>query len=270
MRSTFARFAVAAVTAATAATLAMGTAPAFAAVTPHAVHTDAQGLAGYYLNNDGHSRFRDVRTIFTVTSEMEQLNHGGSFGAAGVQLCNPNDGAMFQAGVIWTGSAFQAVTANGHASTGPDVCVNGAADLQSHIHPMPGNVNAQGIFVGDQIRVEEYYSQTRHRVLATLTDLTQDTASQSPCFAGTQNFREAGVGVLDEAFDTLAPPTANVVTTFSASRVTNYLAKKSGTSLLGHGDLQAVSTLNSSTVPVVVPGALGSGTTFTVKAGVNV
>src|SRR6185437_9660822 len=80
------------------------------AVTGIGVSSNTAGVAGYYANDNGHTRFRDVQADTTVTPQIKNLN-GTSNGALGVELCDPNSGYAAQLGVWWNGSQYQVVYA---------------------------------------------------------------------------------------------------------------------------------------------------------------
>src|SRR6185437_5180769 len=277
---------LAAPVAAVVAVLGFGLASASAAgaatvAVPNAVSHDTAGLAGQYKNNVASGwRYRDVKTTFTVTANMEQLGNTGSgptaeFGGAGVRLCDANSdngqGFGLDNGVIWNAplSEFQAAVGFGDGvdatSTDPDPCVSTGAFSAPHVYP--GSVNAAGVSIGDSITVETYYNPKTHWVTFTVTDNTTGFTSNLHCFAGYQNFYEAGVGVLDLNANALVGPAINPITAFTGSRATNYGAKSAATSLLSDGPAPgAVTALNGSNVPVVVPGPLTGGSAFSITA----
>src|SRR6185437_11044268 len=92
------------------ATLGLGIA---AASTAHAdpagvgVVQNPAGEAGYFANDNGQTRFRDVRAQLNVTNQIKNLNGSNTnLGGVGVELCDPNTGYSAQLGVQWTGTAF--------------------------------------------------------------------------------------------------------------------------------------------------------------------
>lgn len=240
---------------------------AASASVPQAVHQDHSGIAGYYGNNNGSTRIRDAKATFTVTAEMEQL---GTAGGIGVRLCNPNNDFALQDGLFWNGSFFE-LAYGGVFLTGPsDACVTGGIVGPTEF---PGNVNHVNlaIAIGDVITIETYYNPVTHQVTFTATDVTQDATSQAHVTALAQNFREAGVGVLDSNTALLVPPAVNLVVSFTSARFTNYNATSPGKCIIVPGlfDTIGVTALNPAANAVLVPSGVAGCNSFTVSAGIS-
>ena len=253
---------------------AAGTAMAAPAVPhptiPAVVHSDKTGIAGYYVNEGGGWRFRDVRVSFTVTAEMEQLNNLSTIGAPGVRQCDPNTDYSVQSGLIWTGSIFEAAYATGTLSGPGDPCVTGGL---LPVTEFAGNINHlnTAIGVGDTLTFEQYYDPATHWMTLRATDVTQDVSSAHVFYAGWRNFYEAGVGLADAGFAQLVSPLSNLVSDYSGARVTPYSARASSTSLVGPWDLQEVTGSNLSNVTVLQPSPLtAGGSAFSIEAGVSI
>lgn len=178
------------------------TAPAASAQVPSIakVSNTTVGEAGYFVNDNGKTRFRDVQATFTVTAQMENLNgpqpaeapeacwviapgHPGACGGVGVELCNDNTGYAAQLGLEfdaatgafvaeygWSGDAARGnphLTANGSA-TDPDPCAEGGLLAQGNgevflnfLNSSPATANG-AIHVGDVIHLEIYYAPRGH------------------------------------------------------------------------------------------------------------
>jgi hypothetical protein len=236
---------------------------------PNVVSTTKTGLAGYYVNDKGGWRIRDVKVTYRVTTAMEQLGYTASIsGAVGTRQCDPNTLAAVDVGTLWNGTNFSA--AYGHGTAGgsaPDPCVTTPA-LSGGAISFPGNVNVAGVNVGDVITQEQYFNPKTHWETLTYSDVTQDTTSQVHFYEGWKNFYEAGPGVLDLNANVLAAPVLNNVVTFTG-RMTNYGGPAKSSFAFGE-DLHAVTALNAANVPVLIPSALSNGNkTFSVAAGVD-
>ena len=256
--------------------MALASAPAASAsVIPGVVTSDHAGIAGYYANNDGQTRIRDAKATFTVTAEMEQLaTTAVGTGPVGVDLCNPNNGAALAAALAYStaDSAFEFRWADGTVTGAPDACVDGLAGLEPGSE-FTGNVNHLNlaVAVGDTVSVEVYYNPWNHDVTATACDITQDACSQHHLYPGAENWREAGVGVIDNNNACLVPPaTANEAVAFSFARFTRYTATGSGLGLLGF-DLHSVTSQNAANNVVLLPSALSGahGSQFSISAGIS-
>jgi hypothetical protein len=264
---------------------ATATGVANAAVVPHAVHQDVNGLAGWYANNNGET-FRDAMATFTVTPEMEQLNGTDTTGAVGDDLCNPNGAKVEADGLIWTESGgFQAVfAANATANSGGpngDACVNGLGTLEPGGYSeacsdgaFGGNIANITINIGDEMSFETYFSRTNHYVRFTATDVTQDATSQCTFNVYSEfgeNFYEPGVGVLDREAPNLQPPaTLNNLVNFiysAGAYTTRFTPTKGRPAHKLNGDLQPVNGLNALQNVVLQTSPLTNRSAFTITAG---
>jgi len=218
---------------AAAAALTLGglafTAPAFAAAPTIAkINNTANGEAGYFVNDNGSTRIRDVQASTVVTPQMENLNGVNLLGGTGVELCNDNTGDAAQLGLEWTGTAFTVeygytphfaqLTAPAASATNPDPdpcaeggLLNGGTGISFPNSFIPA--------IGDTIHFEVYYNPKgnhTHSLKFLAEDVTQDITRVQTVQVPEMDFYEAGVGVLTDG-QTLTGGPVNLVNAFTGT-----------------------------------------------------
>jgi hypothetical protein len=274
---------------------AAGTAGAATAL-PAAVHTDASGLAGYAVNDNGANRIHIAVNEFTVTAQMEQLNTvTGDDGAYGADLCNSNTGHMDGDALVWTGKEFEFAWADKNLTpdliSGQDTCINGLSQVATTTpETFRGNASPTNlaIQVGDLVKTQVDYT-LGNQVIFTVTDLTQDATSQvrvTVCGrhgdfkndsrtdargndSCSVSFWEAGLGVLDLNTGFLVSPAANTLGVTSFGCFAPYSTDKC-TKIEAYWDTIPVTGLNASNVPVLVPSGLTGDDSFTISSGITI
>lgn len=263
----------------TAAAAGLLAAAALALGTTWAAHADPAGVgvsqntageAGYYANDNGQTRFRDVQADVTVTNQVKNLN-GASItnpGAAGVELCDPNTGRAAQLGVLWNPGLgkFQVAYDTGtFAAVTVDPCVQSGL-----VNPVPSNflLSLLTIAPGDHLHFEIYWNPRGfiHRFTFKVCDVTQDTCRQAQSApTGFLNLYEAGIGVVTQQTALTAPP-LNSLVTFTGTKFNYYSSTRAWNSIFvpAHWELKRADFINSSFQPVMSSnGGLDTGgTTF--------
>lgn len=233
------------------------------------------GVAGYYANDNGHTRFRDVRADVTVTPQIKFLNGPGGQGALGVELCDPNSGYAGQLGIWWNAGLgkYQVVYAAGTLNMAlADPCI-----MTGLITPTPQQLlSAFTISPGDHLHFEIYWNPVGvglahlHFFHFNVCDTTLDVCRQAQISTGWRNFYEAGIGAVSNA-NLLTAPALNFLDTFTRTAFNYY----SSTHLLntiyspGHWPLKQADFVNASSQLVMSSnGSLdGGGHTFTLSEG---
>lgn len=253
----------------TATTLATGA--AFADPAGVGVVQNTAGEAGYFANDNGQTRFRDVQADLVVTNQLKNLNgeSATSVGAAGVELCDPNSGRAAQLGVYWdkstTPNRFRVAYATGSFSTATvDPCIQSGL-----VNPVPTNflLDLLTISAGDHLHFEIYWQPTGHTHFFTfkVCDVTQDVCRQAHVGTGFLNLYEAGVGVVTQQ-NTLTAPAINSLVNFSGTKFNYYSSTKAWNSINvpSHWQLKRSDFVNGSDQVVMSSdgGLNGAGTAF--------
>jgi hypothetical protein len=244
---------------------------------PGAAHADPSGVgvvhnvkgeAGYFANDNGHTRFRDVQAQVGVTNGIKNLDGAGGLGGLGAELCDPNTGYSVQLGVQWTGTRFQVSYGHGTLGdlSGSDPCImSGLVSGPTPLAPIALNP-----VTGDQLRFEIYYNPTSHWITVNACDLTQDVCRQAHFNDGFKNLYEFGIGAVSNG-PSLTAPADNFLAAFSHTAANYY----SSTRFLGsinvpaHWSLKRSDWVNSSDQVVMSSnGSLNSaGTAFSLFNG---
>lgn len=180
---------------------------------------NVKGEAGYYANDNGHTRFRDVQAQVGVTNGIKNLDGAGGLGGLGVELCDPNTGYSVQLGVQWNGSRF--VVQYGHGVlgdlSGSDPCImSGLVSGPTTLAPVALNPA-----VGDQLSFEIYYNPTSHWITVNACNLTTDNCRQAHFNDGFKNLYEFGIGAVSNG-PSLTAPANNFLASFSHTAANYY------------------------------------------------
>jgi hypothetical protein len=208
------RIALLAIPAVVAGALAFAAAPAHADPAGVPVVQNAAGEAGYFANDNGQTRFRDVRAQVDVTNQIKNLNGAvNNLGGVGVELCDPNTGYAAQLGVQWNGTAFVVQYGHGNLGNMSDPCIQ--SGLVSN--PTPLSPLAIHPATGDHLQFEIFYQPVGHHhfIIFNVCDTTQDVCRQAQIHVQAQNFYEAGVGVVSNSGVVLTAPALNQLVSFS-------------------------------------------------------
>lgn len=225
------------------------------------------GEAGYFANDNGQTRFRDVQTDLVVTNQIKNLNGATAtqVGAAGAELCDPNSGKAAQIGVYWdkstTPNRFRVAYATGTFTTALDPCIQNGL-----VNPVPTTflLDLLTINAGDHLHFEIYWNPKGffHRFTFKVCDVTQDICRQAQSsFTGFLNLYEAGVGVVTQQTALTAPP-LNQLVTFTNNSFNYYSSTKAWGSIFvpSHWELKRADFVNSSFQPVMSSnGSLDNG-----------
>lgn len=237
-----------------AAVAAAAAGTAFAAATPaHAdpagvpVVQNAAGEAGYFANDNGQTRFRDVRAQVNVTNQIKNLNGAvNNLGGVGVELCDPNSGYAAQLGVQWNGTGFVVQYGHGLLGNMADPCIQ--SGLVSN--PTPLSPLAIHPATGDHLQFEIYYSPTgkHHTITFNVCDTTQDVCRQAQIHVSAKNFYEAGIGVVSNSGVILTAPALNPLVSFTNCAFNYYSSTKNWNSIFvpAHWKLDRSDWVNSS------------------------
>jgi len=168
------------------------------------------GEAGYFANDNGQTRFRDVRAQLNVTNQLKFLSGvTQNPGAAGVELCDPNSGYAAQLGVEWvptspTTGSFQVKYGLGSLGNAADPCIQNGLVTNPTPQQLLSNFT---INAGDHLQFEIYYSPTgrHHTITLNVCDTTQDVCRQAQQHVSAKNFYEAGIGVVTQQVGLTAP-----------------------------------------------------------------
>ena len=228
------------------------------------------GEAGYFANDNGHTRFRDVQANVTVTPQIKDLNGtlAAGKGALGAELCDPNTGFAGQLGVWWNGSAYQVVYAAGNLAPAADPCI-----MTGLITPTPQQLlSSYTINKGDVLHFEIYWNPRghHHALHFNACDVTQDICRQATVNTGHEDFYEAGIGAVTNA-QVLTAPALNLLDSFTGTSF-NYYSSTHGWNSINvpaHWDLQRADFINSSSqVAMSSNGSLnGAGNAFNLYEG---
>lgn len=261
--------------AATAAILGTGLALG-ASLTAHAdpagvgVSQNSAGEAGYYANDNGQTRFRDVRAQLNVTNQIKNLNGSvNNLGGVGVELCDPNNGNSAQLGVQWNGTAFVVQWGWGALGNMSDPCIQ--SGLVSN--PTPLSPLAIHPVTGDHLQFEIFYQPVGHHhfIIFNVCDTTQDVCRQAQIHVQAQNFYEAGVGVVSNNAVQLTAPALNQLVSFTNCAFNYYSSRTNFSSIFvpAHWELKRADWVNSSDQVIMSSnGSLdGGGHSFTMFNG---
>lgn len=256
---------------------------AFAAALPASasipqINNTHTGEAGYYVNDNGATRIRDVQATTVVQNTFKHLNGSGGelvqAGGIGVELCNDNTNFAAQLGIVWNDStnAFQVEYGYGGLHDDPSVVIqdpcaqdgllNGGA-LGSFTEPVTGIHGNVALFphgivpnVGDTLKFEIFYQPAGHfhYFQFKVNDVTQNRTEVQQVFAGWQNLYEAGIGVLTQANQLTGGP-INLLNTFSGTSFNYYSSNHPFNSILvpAHWDLEQAQFINSSSQVTLSP-----------------
>lgn len=237
-----------------------------AATTLVGVSDNTAGVAGYYANDNGHTRFRDVQADTTVVPQIKNLN-GTSNGALGVELCDPNSGYAAQLGVWWNGTKYQVVYATGTLNLAlADPCI-----MTGLITPTPQQLlSSFTIGQGDHLHFEIYYNRVSHWLHFNVCDTTLDVCRQATVFAGWRQFFEAGIGAVSNA-NLLTAPANILLDTFTGTKFNYYSSTRTWNSILvpAHWQLKEARFVNASDQVVMSPDETlnAGGTAFALEEG---
>ena len=269
--------------------------------------TPGPGEGGYFVNDNGGTRIRDVQFTTVVTAQMENLTGiGGAPGGAGGELCNDNTGWAAQVGLVWNGSAFLVeynyvgdtthfiggVNAPGPATQllqasplqdDQDPCVEGGLlnDGSGHLGQVFNNflnkstdtTSINSIHIGDVLSFEIYYNPKGHFGFHNLTfkvhDISRNITRVQTVNVPAQNFYEAGVGVVSMNTG-LTGGAVNLINTFTGASF-NYYSSRHGFGSINvpaHWDLEEADFVNGSNQVTLTPGPLNSaGNSFSMLEG---
>jgi len=211
------------------------------------VTQNAAGEAGYYANDNGQTRFRDVRAQLNVTNQIKNLNGSAvNLGGVGVELCDPNIGYAAQLGVQWNGTAFVVQYGHGNLGNMADPCIQ--SGLVSN--PTPLSPLAIHPVTGDHLQFEIFYQPTgRHHFISfKVCDTTQDVCRQAEVHVSAKNFYEAGIGVVSNSGVQLTAPALNPLVAFTNCSFNYYSSTKNFNSIFeqAHWELKRSDWVNSS------------------------
>lgn len=211
------------------------------------------GVAGYYVNDNGHTRIRDVQADATVVPQIKFLNGPGGQGAVGVELCDPNSGFAAQLGVWWNAglSRYQVVYATGTLNLAlADPCI-----MTGLITPTPQQLlSTFTIGQGDHLHFEIFYNRLSHWLHFNTCDFTLDVCRQAAVHVGFRQFFEAGIGAVSNAQMLTAP--ANIfLDSLTSTRFNYYSSTRQWNSIYvpAHWQLKEARWVNASSQVVMSP-----------------
>jgi hypothetical protein len=237
---------------------AYATAQAAVPMTAQITNT-ATGEAGYYANDNGSTRFRDVGATTVVANTMKQLNGTPTTpGGVGVELCDDNTNAAAQLGLEWNGNAFTLQYNDGFLTdplvgTIQDPCAQDGllAGGAGHTYPHPIVP-----IVGDVLKFEIFYQPSGHHhyLQFKVTDETQNRTEVQEVQIPAQNFYEAGIGVLTDAAN-LTGGAVNLLNSFTNTTFNYYSSTKAWGSIYvpAHWDLEEAHFVNASSQVTLSP-----------------
>lgn len=255
---------------------------AFAAALPASasipqINNTHVGEAGYYVNDNGQTRIRDVQATTVVQNTFKHLNGDGSEGPGGigVELCNDNTNFAAQLGIQWSDSAQQfQIAYNWGTLVDPsasiqDPCaqdglLNGGVGIQFP-HPIVPNV-------GDTLKFEIFYQPAGHHhyFQFKVTDVTQNRTEVQQISTAPQNLYEAGIGVLTNETH-LTGGAVNLLNSFSGTSFNYYTSTHAFNSISvpAHWDLEQAQFVNSSSQVTLSPNSSlnPQGTAFSLFEG---
>lgn len=247
------------------------------------VGSSAGGVAGYYGADDGHTHWRYVQAVVTVSQSLVNLNGSNTSSpkaGEGAELCDENFdnglGDAAQIGVFWNPDGGPSGTGDyevrygfGDFSPAPspidvwdDPCIQGgviAAGLNDRL--LANTV----LHVGDKILVSVYYDPAasghgEHEIQFSATDESQLNEHRSAVLAErAQSFTEYGIGVVSAPGVTLTAPALNLVGLIGHAAVNFYSSDKpafpvtSGKPYYGYGGLTEVQYVNGSGQTLMSP-----------------
>lgn len=205
------------------------------------------GEAGYYANDNGQTRFRDVRAQLNVTNQIKNLNGSGTnLGGVGVELCDPNSGYAAQLGVQWNGTAFVVQYGHGNLGDMADPCI------QSGLVSSPTPLSPLAIHpaTGDHLQFEIFYQPAgrHHFIVFNVCDTTQDVCRQAQIRVSAKNFYEAGIGVVSNSGVQLTAPALNSLVSLTNCAFNYYSSTRNFNSIYvrGHWPLKRSDWVNGS------------------------
>lgn len=238
---------------------------------------NTQGESGYYANDNGMTRFRDVQADTTVVNQIKFLNGAtaGTQGALGVELCDPNSGRAAQLGVWWNPglSKFQVVYDTGVLLPNGDPCI-----MSGLISATPQQLlSTFTINPGDHLHFEIFWQPHGfHFFKFNVCDTTLDVCRQATVPTGFLNLYEAGIGAVTNNL-ALTAPAANLLDTFTSTKFNYYSSTTAWNSIFvpAHWQLKRSDFVNSSDQVVMSPQQFGaltgslnnSGTAFSLYEG---
>ena len=237
------------------ATLGLGIA---AASTAHAdpsgvgVTQNPAGEAGYYANDNGQTRFRDVRAQLNVTNQIKNLNGSNTnLGGVGVELCDPNTGYSAQLGVQWNGTAFVVQYGDGLLGNSSDPCIQSGLVT----NPTPLAPLALHPATGDHLQFEIFYQPVGHHhfIVFNACDTTQDVCRQAEIKVTAKNFYEAGIGVVSNSGVVLTAPALNSLVSITNCAFNYYSSTTGWNSIFvpRHWELKRADWVNSSSQTIM-------------------
>lgn len=211
-----------------------------------------QGEAGYFANDNGHTRFRDVQARLTVTNQLKNLDGAGGLGGAGVEVCDPNDGYSVQLGVQWSIALQKYVVQFGHGLLGNTTFADPCIQSGLISNPTPLSPLALTPAVGDQLSFEIYYNPKTHWFSLNSCDVTQDVCRQAHFNDGFKNLYEFGIGAVSNG-PVLTAPADNPLVTFTNCAANYYSSTRFWGSIYvpGHWNLKQADWVNSSFQPIM-------------------
>jgi uncharacterized membrane protein len=232
-----------------------------------------QGVAGYFANDNGMTRFRDVQADTTVTNQVKNLdgtNNTTNPGGVGVELCDPNSGIAAQLGLEWDGTNFVVKYGEGNLgnTTTSDPCV--MTGLITNPTPQQLLTNFH-ISAGDHLHFEIFWQPHGfHFFKFNVCDTTLDVCRQAIVHTGFLNLYEAGIGAVTNSVTLTAPP-ANPLVTFTGTKFNYYSSTTAWNSIFvpAHWKLDRADFVNNSDQPVMSSngGLNTAGTTFPLLEG---
>jgi hypothetical protein len=266
-----------------AGTVIGGSTPAMAAApTVPKINNTINGEAGYFVNDNGGTRIRDVQATTVITNTMEDLNGSNLAdpGGVGVELCNDNTGDAAQLGLEWNGTQFEMeygytphfadLTAPAASATNPDPdpCAEGGL-----LNGGTGIAFANPFIpqLGDTIHFEVYYNPGKHHSLKfEVQDVTQNITRVQTVKVPAQDYYEAGIGVLTDT-QNLTGGAVNLINTFTGTEFNWYGNKGAAPATIyspSHWDLELADFVNGSNQVTLTPGPLNTaGTSFEMLEG---
>jgi hypothetical protein len=242
--------------------------------------TNAEGVAGYYGAEDGQTHYRYVQTVTTAAPTLVNLNGelASGPGAVGVELCDPNTGIAAQLGLVWTGTAFEAIYLVGRFGpfSAADPCIQNG--VLTHVFKAGIPLLANGISPGDQISLAIFYSPSgriRHTLSFGVCDITANVCRNATTSSRYNlNFWEFGIGAAANDVVLTAPP-LNTLDSFANNMVTCYscthqvpITSVVPVASFGVGGLTQAQWANTSSQVVMSPNnSLSAGNTFTLFNG---
>lgn len=241
------------------------------------------GEAGYFANDNGGTRFRDIQFNTVAVNTIQDLNGTGVQGGLGGELCNDNSGWAAQIGIEWDTAHQPVVEYNYTGSLGPNSPILTADPNQSDRDPcVEGGLLNNGVGIpltkftvheNDALHFEIYYNPKGHfgfhQLKFLVKDITQNITEVKTVSVPAQDLYEFGVGVVSRA-PMVTGGAINLIDSFTGTAA-NYYSSHSwiGSILSSHWDLQEADFVNLSHQPTITPNNTldGSGSSFSVLEG---